>query len=1282
MLLNAAGFNPGARSNTRWKKDVLYHEILALKERNVNVPFIGITESWLKEFHLDAQVSIPGYRALRADRASRQGGGVILFVDEGIPVKWSDSFDNGTCEVVFSRMSTCSMSVAVLYRPPDAPFESFSNALNFLKEQIEKEPTGDLIIMGDFNLPVIDWDMLTVGGRSAENTRSAQELLAFMGSHFLEQVVNKPTRGHNILDLFLTNREALVEHVRVVPTEISDHNLVSVGLTFHPVCPKQRRRIMPESFRSLDYHEGNFELLREKLKEVNWPLLRQESDFESFPSVFTDKVFEICCSVFPKVKLPGGRPNGYSKLRRRKRKLRPRISALLEKGQVAAAEEATNELSQVCLEMRERILQRKDHREKRAVDKMKSDPRYFYSFAKSFAKGSSSIPVIYDDGGSPTTDPNEIVEIFQKEFCGVFSDPENPLIQDPSFETPTIKLEDLGITLSDEDILKACKEREVTSSPGPDGIPAKILKEAAEALAAPIGLIWRESLDIRKVPEFYKLGHVVPIFKKGDRSSSKNYRPVTLTSHVIKIFERVERRAAVKAKASGSKAKTAEKKQADTAKQTHQKGKVRELNIQADRTDGLHREATGRQDAAPRGNQDTETSASNCTNTSTTATPGPVAAVASSVPLQSTCMLLNAAGFNPGARSNTRWKKDVLYHEILALKERNVNVPFVGITESWLKEFHLDAQVSIPGYRALRADRASRQGGGVILFVDEGIPVKWSDSFDNGTCEVVFSLGGRSADNTRSAQELLAFMGSHFLEQVVNKPTRGHNILDLFLTNLLNHSQPDCKVGQCPKQRRRIMPESFRSLDYHEGNFELLREKLKEVNWPLLRQESDFESFPSVFTDKVFEICCSVFPKVKLPGGTGLPMSFEASSFAFDAGRISALLEKGQVAAAEEATNELSQVCLEMRERILQRKDHREKRAVDKMKSDPRYFYSFAKSFAKGSSSIPVISEDGGRGDPENPLIQDPSFETPTIKLEDLGITLSDEDILKACKDDLHCSRGGPDGIPAKILKEAAEALAEPIGLIWRESLDIRKVPEFYKLGHVVPIFKKGDRSSSKNYRPVTLTSHVIKIFERVVRVHLINYFERNGLLSKRQHGFRAGRSTLTQLLGHFDWVLKALCNEHDTDTVYLDYSRAFDKVDIRLLLLKIRRYGVHPQIVDWLESFLSGRKQKVVLDGCHSEIAVIISGVPQGTVLGPLLFLIFLNDLEDEVIDALLSFFADDSRVGMEIKTEEDCEKLQNDLYRVLQWAVHNNMVLNENKYELMVHRHNRNSLLGVDGY
>ena len=193
-----------------------------------------------------------------------------------------------------------------------------------------------------------------------------------------------------------------------------------------------------------------------------------------------------------------------------------------------------------------------------------------------------------------------------------------------------------------------------------------------------------------------------------------------------------------------------------------------------------------------------------------------------------------------------------------------------------------------------------------------------------------------------------------------------------------------------------------------------------------------------------------------------------------------------------------------------------------------------------------------------------------------------------------------------------------------------------------------------------------MKTAERVVRRIIVDHLEANAVISKDQHGFRSGRSTLTQLLNHFDDVFNAMLQGNDIDTIYLDYAKAFDKVDHQLLLLKMARYGFPENLILWISSFLSGRCQTVVVKGAHSREAAVISGVPQGTVLGPVLFLIFINDLDNKIINSNVCFFADDTRISKQIVTLESKSLLELDLLNVLDWSKTNNMELNEQKFEL----------------
>ena len=299
--------------------------------------------------------------------------------------------------------------------------------------------------------------------------------------------------------------------------------------------------------------------------------------------------------------------------------------------------------------------------------------------------------------------------------------------------------------------------------------------------------------------------------------------------------------------------------------------------------------------------------------------------------------------------------------------------------------------------------------------------------------------------------------------------------------------------------------------------------------------------------------------------------------------------------------------------------------------------------------------------------------------MDENSLKFSKEDILSAISEIGANSSAGPDGISARLIKRCAHSLVEPLKYIWSESFRRGVVPIFYKNSLIYPLFKKGDRARASNYRPISLTSHIIKIYERVLRKKIVYFLEENHILSSYQHGFRSGRSCLTQLLGHFDDIYSGLVEGKDTDSIYLDYAKAFDRVDHRLLLLKMEKYSFHPMLISWISSFLAGRTQEVVVGGSHSGRGNKISGVPQGTVLGPILFIIFINDLEQNISSSNIRFFADDTRISKQISTMEDVRLLQCDLDVVCRWSSENNMQLHEHKFELMSHRCSPSSLFDV---
>ncbi len=332
-----------------------------------------------------------------------------------------------------------------------------------------------------------------------------------------------------------------------------------------------------------------------------------------------------------------------------------------------------------------------------------------------------------------------------------------------------------------------------------------------------------------------------------------------------------------------------------------------------------------------------------------------------------------------------------------------------------------------------------------------------------------------------------------------------------------------------------------------------------------------------------------------------------------------------------------------------------EMRAVQSIKSNPKYYFAYAKKFSKIKTKIgPLLDEnnqytassqdmanifkkqyDSVFSDPMSSSVYSEGAQIAEENLIDLQFT--PVDFQEAIDELSNNSSSGPDGVPAIFLKKCKMELSGPLSMLWRKILDLGITPDILKLAHIIPIQKGDHRGLAQNYRPIALTSHIIKLFEKVLRKKIVQYLEENNLLNDSQHGFRQGRSCLSQLLAQYDKIVSLMEKGLNVDTVYLDFSKAFDKVDHLIVIEKLSLLGIGGKILKWIKSFLLNRRQCVITNGFSSEPSHVRSGVPQGSVIGPLLFLILIGDIDAELYNSFLSSFADDTRASKGVASPRD---------------------------------------------
>ena len=245
----------------------------------------------------------------------------------------------------------------------------------------------------------------------------------------------------------------------------------------------------------------------------------------------------------------------------------------------------------------------------------------------------------------------------------------------------------------------------------------------------------------------------------------------------------------------------------------------------------------------------------------------------------------------------------------------------------------------------------------------------------------------------------------------------------------------------------------------------------------------------------------------------------------------------------------------------------------------------------------------------------------------------------------------GMDGIHPRVLCELKEEVAEPLADFMNKTLMKSELPQEWKDAMVTPIYKKGAKSTAVNYRPVSLTSVVCKVTESIIRDQVMKHLVNNELLTSSQHGFVAVKSCTTQLTERIDSWTNIIEKGRYLDVVYLDFAKAFNNVAHNRLIRKLEGYGINGEILNWIQNFLTGRRQLVAVYGVALSWADVLSGVPQESVLGPLLFVVYINDLPEE-IDTMVRMFADDTKIFVDASSKANRIALQEDIIRLINWA------------------------------
>ena len=556
------------------------------------------------------------------------------------------------------------------------------------------------------------------------------------------------------------------------------------------------------------------------------------------------------------------------------------------------------------------------------------------------------------------------------------------------------------------------------------------------------------------------------------------------------------------------------------------------------------------------------------------------------------------------------------------------------------------------------------QVGDVLLLGDFNFPnINWDNPSPQGQIETIF----------------LDTVEDNLLTQLVSTPTRGKNILDLVFTGNIDMID-SCDVipplgssdhnGTLVKLKTLVTRQSETSRKvylYSQGNYEDMDIEVCSYNWDTLfstrRLNQNWELFKNIYSSLVDK---HVPYKMVKNNSRHKPPWCNSTAV-----KRAKRHQRSKWIQARQSQLNADMVLFEdakqdTRLANLKAKSEYEDRLVKEVGKNPKRFFNYTRHFMRSSSTVEMllhqgkeVTKDTEKADllnshftsvmtQESELTGSIYIADPQVEQSFYNINITQELVKQKLQKLKPNKSPGIDNIHVNVLRNVP-SLSKPLALLFKDSLAFGDMPQDWKDANITPLHKGGQRTEAANFRPVSLTSQVVKVLEKIILDHLWQHIKNHNILHCDQHGFQGGASCLTNLLESlYDWIFN--CGEN-VDVVYLDFCKAFDSVAHQRLLFKLQHYGLGGNILRWIKSFLTGRRQRVVLRNGVSKWSSVASGVPQGSIVGPVLFLLYVNDIP-HTVSSSIKLFADDAKLYGKACNESDCRNIQSDLNKLSAWS------------------------------